>query len=177
MTKYSTKLKIEITNKILSNKASVNGLSKKYNINRSVIRRWTVLAREQGLMALKVKHKKHNYNIEFKLNVVKYYLTHDLGMNQVASKFNVNPSQVLVWTNTFNKLGAIGLIPRKKGRPMKKNNYKKQDSVNKNTKLPLSEKEKYEEKIAQLEQKVYDLELSNYCLKGLRAVMKDYQTK
>ncbi|GAA6236957.1 helix-turn-helix domain-containing protein [Apilactobacillus micheneri] len=70
-------------------------------------------------MALKVKHTKHNYNIEFN-NVVKYYLTHDLGMNQVASKFNVNPSQVLVWTNTFNKLGAIGLILRKKGRPMKK---------------------------------------------------------
>ncbi|WP_434533637.1 transposase, partial [Apilactobacillus micheneri] len=95
----------EIIDKILSHKDSINGLSKKYNINRSVIRRWAVLARDQGLMALKVKHTKHNYSIEFKLNVIKYYLTHDLGMNQVASKFNVNPSQVLVWTNTFNKLG------------------------------------------------------------------------
>ncbi|GAY80542.1 hypothetical protein NBRC113063_01436 [Apilactobacillus micheneri] len=95
----------------------------------------------------------------------------------MASKFNVNPSQVLVWTNTFNKLGTIGLIPRKKGIPMKKTNYKKQAKLNKNVKLPLSEKEKYEEKIAQLEQKVYDLELSNYCLKGLRAVMEEYQTK
>ncbi|WP_353340632.1 transposase, partial [Apilactobacillus micheneri] len=131
MTKYSTKLKIEIIDKILSHKDSINGLSKKYNINRSVIRRWAVLARDQGLMALKVKHTKHNYSIEFKLNVIKYYLTHDLGMNQVASKFNVNPSQVLVWTNTFNKLGTIGLIPRKKGIPMKKTNYKKQAKLNK----------------------------------------------
>lgn len=120
MTKYSTKLKIEITDKILSHKDSVNELSKKYNINKSTIRRWTYLARDQGLMALKVKHTKHNYSIEFKLNVIKYYLTHDLVMNQVASKFNLNPSQVLVWTNTFNKLVAIGLVPRKKGRPMKK---------------------------------------------------------
>ncbi|GAY79168.1 hypothetical protein NBRC113063_00002 [Apilactobacillus micheneri] len=32
MTKYSTKLKIEIIDKISSHKCSVNGLSKKYSI-------------------------------------------------------------------------------------------------------------------------------------------------
>ncbi|WP_430732196.1 transposase, partial [Apilactobacillus ozensis] len=50
MTKYSTELKINITKNILDPKDSVNGLSKKHNTNESIIRRWTYLAREQGLM-------------------------------------------------------------------------------------------------------------------------------
>ncbi|MCK8607456.1 transposase [Apilactobacillus ozensis] len=116
MTKCSTELKINITKKILDHKDSVSGLFKKYNINESIIRRWTYLAREQGLMALKIQHVKRNYSIEFKLNVIKYYLTHNLGINSVAAKFNLNPSQVHSLARTFNELGITGLLPRKKGR-------------------------------------------------------------
>ncbi|MCK8607407.1 transposase, partial [Apilactobacillus ozensis] len=39
---------------------------------------------------LKIQHVKRNYSIEFKLNVIKYYLTHNLGINSVAAKFNLN---------------------------------------------------------------------------------------
>ncbi|UQS85384.1 helix-turn-helix domain containing protein [Apilactobacillus apisilvae] len=104
MTKYSTNLKIGIANTILNHQDSVNGLSKKYNIPKSNIKRWIYVARYQGLTALKVKHKKRNFSIEFKLKVVKYYLNHNLGINPVAAKFNLGPTTITLWTKIFNEL-------------------------------------------------------------------------
>ncbi|WP_220752421.1 helix-turn-helix domain-containing protein [Apilactobacillus xinyiensis] len=179
MSKYSTKIKIEIAKHFLNNENSVNGLAKKYNISYSIVRRWCILAKHQGLMALQVKHYKQSYSIEFKIDVVKYYLTNEAGIESVASKFNINASQMYSWKQRFNKFGIAGLKNVKKGRPAMKSKIKSNEQRNSKNigKLALSEKEQYEEKISKLEKKIYDLELSNYCLKGLQAMMKDYQTK
>lgn len=63
---------------------SYNILCKKYGISSPiVIREWTELAKSHGLETLKVKHAKQSYSINFKLKVVTYYRTHDVGVNKV----------------------------------------------------------------------------------------------
>ena len=84
MTKYSTELKIEIVSKYLNHEDSIKGLAKQYNIHWTLIRRWVDKAKCQGLAALSVKHTKTTYSSDFRLNVVRYYLTHSIGVSKVV---------------------------------------------------------------------------------------------
>ena len=119
MTKYSTELKIEIVSKYLNHEDSIKGLAKQYNIHWTLIRRWIDKAKCQGLAALSVKHTKTTYSSDFRLNVVRYYLTHSIGVSKVAAKFNISDSQVYNWAKKFNEEGYAGLLPKQKGRPRK----------------------------------------------------------
>lgn len=142
MTKYSTELKIEIVSKYLNNEDSIKGLAKQYNIHWTLIRRWIDKAKCQGLAALSVKHTKTTYSSDFRLNVVRYYLTHSIGVSKVAAKFNISDSQVYNWAKKFNEEGYAGLLSKQKGRPRKVPKKSKKTTK----KLELSEKQKYEEK-------------------------------
>lgn len=94
MTKYSSELKVQIASDYLNGRSSCNGLSKKYNIAASIIRAWVKAAELNRLESLKVKRTKREYSVDFKLDVVGYYLKSDEGRNLVAAKFNISPSQV-----------------------------------------------------------------------------------
>ena len=103
MTKYSSELKLQIASDYLNGRGSYNGLSKKYNITPSLIRTWVKTAELNGLESLKVKRTKREYSVDFKLDVVSYYLKSDEGRNLVAAKFNISPSQVYSWTKKFQR--------------------------------------------------------------------------
>ncbi|CAH1706599.1 protein of unknown function [Lactobacillus delbrueckii subsp. delbrueckii] len=94
MTKYSSELKVQIASDYLYGRDSYNGLSQKHNIAASIIRTWVKAAELNGLESLKVKRTKREYSVDFKLDVVSYYLKSDVGRNMVAAKFNISPSQV-----------------------------------------------------------------------------------
>ena len=167
MTKYSSELKIEIVSKFFDHQNSMNGLSKKYNIPLEMVRKWIHQAEENGLYSLKVKHTKVNYSPEFKLNVVRYYLNNpNLGILPVATKFNINSSQVYSWVNKFEKEGLAGLLPKQKGRLSK---MPKKPKKNRSEKIKLSEKQKYEEKIIKQEAEIEKLKLENLVLKKVAA--------
>lgn len=101
MTRYSSEL--QIASDYLNGRGSYNGLSKKYNITPSLIRTWVKTAELNGLESLKVKRTKREYSVDFKLDVVNYYLKSDEGRNLVAAKFNISPSQVYSWTKKFQR--------------------------------------------------------------------------
>ena len=84
MTKYSSELKVQIASDYLNGRGSYNGLSKKYNIAASIIRTWVKADELNGLESLKVKRTKREYSVDFKLDVVSYYLKSDEGHNLVA---------------------------------------------------------------------------------------------
>lgn len=105
MTKYSSELKVQIVSDYLNGRNSCNGLSKKYNIAASIIRAWVKAAELNGLESLKVKRTKREYSVDFKLDVVSYYLKSDEGRDLVAAKFNISPSQVYSWTKKFQRGG------------------------------------------------------------------------
>lgn len=175
MTKYSTESKIKIVSEYLNNKNSIIGLSNKYKIPYSVIRRWIHQAQENGIESLKVKYKKSTYSLDFKLNVIRYYLNNpSLGFTPVAVKFSINESQVYSWVKKFEKEGMAGLIPKQKGRLAKVPKKIKKKPVKK---IELSQKQRYEEKIIKQEAEIERLKLENLVLKKVAARYPRYPTK
>lgn len=166
MTKYSTKLKREIVSKYLNNENSIRGLSKEYGIDYGVIKRWIDLAKAQGLTALTVKHMYRVYSPQFKLKVVRYYLTNEIGASKTAARFNLNSSQVYVWARKFREQGIAGLLNKQRGRPSK---MPKKKSKKPAQKLKLSEKQRYEEKITQQAAEIERLKIENLVLKKVAA--------
>ena len=143
MTKYSSELKVQIASDYLYGRDSYNGLSQKYNIAASIIRTWVKAAELNGLESLKVKRTKREYSVDFKLDVVSYYLKSDVGRNLVAAKFNISPSQVYSWTKKFQRGGPNVLLPIKKGRPAKM--PKKTEKAKRNKQIgTLTDKQKYD---------------------------------
>lgn len=172
MTKYSVAFKITVVQEYQMKAVSFKTLGQKYNIDPSIIRRWLCLAEAQGLEALKVKRQYQKYSLDEKLAVVDYYQTHEEGPIKVAARFNLNPSQVTIWTRIFNEQGVAGLRPKHKGRPstMPKKNVKK--SVEK---LDPTEKEKLLQENMKLRAALHEAQLERDFLKKLRAVSKNKQ--
>ena len=168
MTKYSSELKIQVASDYLNGRGSYNGLSKKYNITPSIIRTWVNTAELNGLESLKVKLTKREYSVDFKLDVVSYYLKSDEGRNLVAAKFNISPSQVYSWTKKFQRGGPEALLPVKKGRPAKMPKKTKKAKSNKQTET-LTDKQKYEAKLQEKDARIKELELELIIAKKVAA--------
>ncbi|KAA9243633.1 transposase [Lactobacillus mulieris] len=118
VSKYSFDFKVKVVSEYLENHDSMNGLSKKYKINISIIRKWIHQAEQNGLSSLQVKHSKRVYSPDFKIDVVRYYLNNpNLGELPVATKFNIHSSKVFSWVKKFKHEGIAGLLPKQKGRP------------------------------------------------------------
>ena len=168
MTKYSSELKVQIASDYLYGRDSYNGLSQKYNIAASIIRTWVKAAELNGLESLKVKRTKREYSVDFKLDVVSYYLKSDVGRNLVAAKFNISPSQVYSWTKKFQRGGPDALLPVKKGRPAKMPKKTKKAKRNKQIGT-LTDKQKYEAKILEKDARIKELELELIIAKKVAA--------
>ena len=168
MTKYSSELKIQVASAYLNGRGSYNGLSKKYNITPSIIRTWVNTAELNGLESLKVKRTKRKYSVDFKLDVVSYYLKSDEGVRRVAARFNISPSQVYSWTKKFQQDGPESLLPVKKGRPAKMPKKSKKVKRNKQTET-LTDKQKYEAILQEKDAKIKELELELIIAKKVAA--------
>lgn len=170
MTKYSTEFKIEVVQAYLSGKYSYASLAKRYQIPDSrQINDWVRRAQSQGLETLQKKKHHRSYTLEKKLAVVNYYQTHDEGVCQVAIKFDINPSQVTVWSRIFNESGAAGLRPRPKGR---RPTMAKKKS-NKTEKLTPTEKEQLIQENMSLRKELYRTKMERDILKELGAISKN----
>lgn len=134
-----------------------------------MIQKWVSLSEVQGLEALQIKHRHQEHSLDDKLAVVDYYQTHDMGMTKVAAKFDLNPSQVLVWTRIFNEQGAVGLRPKRKGRPSAMQKKSKHKDSNK---LTPTEKEALIQENMQLRAELHQAQMERDFLKKLRAVSK-----
>jgi transposase len=170
MTKYSTEFKIEVVQAYLSGKYSYASLADRYQIpNPNQIYTWVRRARSQGLETLQKKKHHRSYTLEKKLAVVDYYQTHDEGVSQVAIKFDINPSQVTVWSRIFNESGAAGLRPRPKGRrpTMIKKKSKKTEE------LTPTEKEQLVQENMHLRKELYKTKMERDILKELGAISKN----
>ena len=67
---YSPEFKVQVVEDILSKKESLRGSVKKYDIDRSVIRKWIKRYNEEGISYFMTEHRgrhgKNDYKIEFK---------------------------------------------------------------------------------------------------------------
>lgn len=176
MTKYTTNFKIDAVQRYFNENISLKMLAAELQLpDASMLEKWVNTAQKQGIGALKVKHHQNHYSLDFKLKVVEYYQTHDMGINKVGAVFNISASQVYIWAKAFKQGGLAALIPRQKGRPrlMKK---KSTTSTQQET-LPLSEKQAYEEEILRLKAQLFQTEMERDILKKLPPRSNPSQTE
>ncbi|QBO36647.1 hypothetical protein EQG49_09275 [Periweissella cryptocerci] len=118
MAKYTIEQKIEIVKEYRTGSISQRGLSKKYNIPDSVIRRWIRKAELHGFDSLKRKQSKRFFDGNEKLSILDYMLTNGLSITETAIKFDIEPSMVIHWQTRFD-VGGIDALKAKRGRPNK----------------------------------------------------------
>ncbi len=166
--KYSQSLKEKIVKDYLTGKYGYRALAKKYQIPDPMeIRRWVTRVKYHGYQSL-LHTRNKTYSLDFKLKVVKYYMAHQVGFNEVAAKYNINYSQAYSWYRIYKNEGIVGLRPKPKGRPRKHMNKHKK-KIKQST---LTKEEQYKQKIADLEAKVTYQNMELDILKKLHALRK-----
>ena len=175
MAKYSTEFKMKVVKEYLETNISYKSLSDKYGIpNESVIKIWVNAYKSQGYEGIKVKRENTQYTLEFKLNVVKLYLTGEMSYQSLANELKINnPSIITRWVKEFREKGIEGLKSKKRGRPSrmsKSQNKSKDTKIESSANISNSENEsltqaQLKEKIKKLEEKNYWLQLENDAIK------------
>ena len=150
MAKYSTEFKYKLVKEYLESKISYNELAKKYSIrDKKTIRVWVNAYESQGYDGLKVSRRNNSYSLEFKLKVVKLYLTGEMSYQSIANEMKINnPSIIARWVKEFRKEGIEGLKAKKRGRPSNMPSTDKNKNLktkSNKTKEELSEVEKLRE--------------------------------
>lgn len=112
------------------------------------------------------KRKNTKYDLDFKLEVVKYYLTTEISYKDLALKRGMNnPSLITSWVSKFRKEGVEGLSKSKGRAPTMKSKEEKEKNVeNTDTDQNINESDQ----IKELEKQITYLQIENAYLKELR---------
>ena len=168
MAKHSFIFKKKIVTEYLEGNGGTPYLSKKYGLGYSTqLRKWINAYREYGDEGLMRSRKNQTYSFEFKLHVVKLYLSSEVSFQELTLSQGINnPALPAKWVNDFRIAGPDALIPKKKGRKksLEPNNKKKQVQP-----VPdITSVDKSTEHVKQLEDELLKLRIENAYLKELR---------
>lgn len=165
MAKYSFELKMDIVKAYLKGEGSYRYLAQKFNVaSDKDIRTWVASYRQFGEEGLLRSRKSKKYTLDFKLEVVEYYLTTEISYKDLAMKLGINqPALISSWVSKFRDQEVEGLS-KAKGRPPKMESKEEKEQVIDNTNISVSESER----IKELEKQVRYLQIENAYLKELR---------
>jgi transposase len=162
--KHGTEFKLQIVEEHLKGH-SANYLSKKWDISKSLIRKWIDHHASSGAKGLQPKRYNY-YTKEFKLKVVNEYRDKRLSLRDCCLQFNIPAQSTLVcWARKYEQLGMGGLNEQK-GRPT---SMKKDKPATKKT-APLT-------RLEELEKENLYLRAENDFLKKLDALTREKQTQ
>nr|WP_226951735.1 IS3 family transposase [Ralstonia pseudosolanacearum] len=114
MAKYEEAFKRQVVQEYLRGAVGTAGLSQKYGIGRSVIRRWINVWQRHGKSGLRKKHEA--YSAEFKLTVLQRMWRDELSYQQVSAVFDLREAGgVSRWDRQYHEGGFDALQPRRKG--------------------------------------------------------------
>ena len=163
MAKYSYEFKHKVVMEYLNGEGGYEYLGKKYSIAHSIIRKWITNYKEFGEDGLKRSRQKKDYPFEFKLHVVKLYLSSELSYKELALQVGMtNPAQITRWVLDYRAFGPEALKPKKKGRKRSMD----KDKIIHDIKNGDSEEQK--ELLKQLQEENLKLRIENAFLKELR---------
>lgn len=165
LAKYSFEFKMEVVRAYLNGEGGYKYLAEKFNIHsHSNLIYWVSGYREFDEEGLLRKRKNKNYTLDFKLEVVQYYLTVEISYRDLAMKFGINtPTLIAAWVSKFREQGVDGLS-KEKGRPPKMKLKEDKEKVVENIHVNVSESEH----IKGLEKQIRYLQIENAYLKELR---------
>lgn len=161
MAKYSFEFKLQVVQAYLNGEGSYNYLSKKYEIpfGRD-IRKWVNAYKAFGKDGLTRARKNESYSFEFKLHVVKLYLTTEVSYQELALSVGINnPPLITRWVNDYRIAGPDALKTKRKGRRRK---------VDKTKAITTNASNDNREYLKQLEEENLKLRIENAYLKELR---------
>ena len=161
---YSAELKEQAVLDYLNGKGALTDICQRYDISSSyVLRSW--IKRYTSGKDLKATRKGYSRmkqgrqtSFEERVEIVNYTLAHEKDYQAAIEKFGVSYQQVYSWVRKFEKEGSQGLIDRRgKGLESKPN---------------LTDSEKLQLKIKQLEDRNRYLEMENGLLKKLEEIRR-----
>ncbi|MHC1747184.1 MAG: IS3 family transposase [Cellulosilyticaceae bacterium] len=118
MAKYSYEFKKQVVNAYLNGEGGYTYLAEKYGVkNRRQVLNWVHYYQSLGNEGLLRSKKNQIYSFEYKLYVVKLYLTKEVSYQELALSEGIKNSTIVTkWVNDFRIAGPEALRPRKKGR-------------------------------------------------------------
>jgi len=163
MSKYSLEFKLEIVNRVLLGKDSINAIAKKYEVDRGFVRSWSDAYKYHGVDGLTVK--RYRYDGQFKVDVVEYMQEHHISAREIAAKFGVSSFEtVLKWERIYYEEGRDALFKNERRQP-------KMTTENK-PKVPRSPK--INKTVPEdLTAEIYRLRMENAYLKKLNALVQE----
>jgi len=168
MAKYSFEFKKKIVEDYLAGKGGTGYLADIYNVPaQSNVQKWINNYQAFGDEGLMRSRKQIKYSFEYKLHVVKLYLTNEVSYQELALQEKINnPTQIVKWVNDYRIAGSDALRPKKKGRRKSLNSNNKDNQVH--SFLDSTPVDTSAERVKQLEDELLKLKIENAYLKELR---------
>ena len=162
MKKYTFELKKRVVKEYLDGQGSALDLAAKHRMTTaSLVARWVSQVRSGGFKALH-NHGWIRYPLEFKMEVVDYYLNNHVSLSATARYFEVDNPTISKWVSNYRKKGIDGLEPKDKDRYQ---SMKKQPR-------PTTEKERHLQAEQRLEHELYQVKMDRDALKKLLDVTR-----
>ena len=164
MAKYSFEFKSKLVLEYIQGKGSYSNLASKHGMpSPSPLKRWVKAYENQGTNGLMRSRKNETYSFDFKLYVVKLYLTTEVSYQELAACVGMNNSTLIArWVNDFRITGPDALKPKRKGRRSKMSKSKD------NNHLIIETTNTDSNYLKQLEEENLKLKIENAYLKELR---------
>jgi transposase len=94
---------------------SLTGISKRWEISRSLLTRWIDHYNSSGSIGLLSKSSRPPYSVEFKQRVVDSYKNENLSLRDCCLRYKIPAeSTVLLWVKKYDEMGMNGLIVHSK---------------------------------------------------------------
>ena len=116
--KYTYELKLKIVKEYLAGEGGYEFLAKKYNIpGKDNVYNWIKIYKEFGEDGLRRKRNNKKYTLDFKLDMIKSYLTTEISYQELALKHGMTtPNLISAWVSKYRQHGIEGLS-KQQGRP------------------------------------------------------------
>jgi transposase len=166
MAKHSLEFKHKVIKHCLLGVEGTKTVAKRFEINRTTLRRWVEAYKVHGTGSLSARHQP--YSIEFKYQAIQSVLDGSMTINEALAHYNIPANtSLLSWIRLYNEGGIDALQTKPRGRPrMSKQEKSSPVSANK----PLQEMTR-EELLEELE----DRHAEVACLKKLKALVQSGQ--
>lgn len=175
MAKYSYEFKKKVVDAYLRGEGSYEYLASKYQIPAwTNIKKWVLAYQSKGAEGLLRSRKNVHYSFEYKLHVVKLYLSSEVSYQDLAIKEGINnPAQICKWVYDFNIAGPDALRPKKKGRKKTLDTLSKKIDEKTASSTPVDTSAEH---VKELENELLKLRIENAYLKELRRLRLEEET-
>lgn len=158
--KYDYSFKKAVVKEVVKDGLSSYAVSLKYNLCKSMVRRWVSFYRAHGAKGL--KPIQNRYSSKNKVKVIKKMKENSLSFQETCVLFKIPSSETLVkWVKIYEEKGPEGLAVENRGRTK---------SMPRKPKKPMTREEQLLDELA-------DLKAENAYLKKLHALVQSEKEK